>query len=175
MKFVGDLNGDEVRVFGVWVMHECCKRANDRGWPHQVHVGTHNLPDSNPLPLQHIARRYPRQKIVMLHCWPWVDESGYLAKYFSNIHIDTCWQPILNPAFLRRSLGQWLNYVPSSKIMMGNDATSIEMAIGASHFSRRILAEVFESVGVAKGQRRRIAGEFLHNNAVRMYGVGVLK
>ena len=31
-------------AFQDWIMHECCKQAHDRGWPHQVHVGTHNLP-----------------------------------------------------------------------------------------------------------------------------------
>ncbi len=56
--------------------------------------------------------------------------------------------------------------------MMGNDATSIEMAIGASHFSRTILAETFNSIGIAKKRRRQVAADLLHNNAVRMYGIG---
>lgn len=176
VKFVGDLTSDEVRVFQDWVMHECCKRANDRGWPHQVHVGTHNLPESNPLPLANLGRRYPRQKIVMLHCWPYLDECGFLAKYHANIHIDTCWQPILNPEFLRKALQLWINYVPTSKIMMGNDATSVEMAVGSSYYARKILTQLLskagETSGMLKGQKRQIASDLLHNNAVRMYGVG---
>ncbi len=176
VRFIGDLTPDQVRTFQDWVMHECCKRANDRNWPHQVHVGTHNLPDSNPLPLQSLARRYPNQKIVMLHCWPYLDESGYLAKYFPNIHIDTCWQPILNPEFLRKALRQWLTYVPTSKIMMANDATSIEMAAGASHFSRTILAETLKKLSptaaITPNHQHQIAANLLHNNATRMYKIG---
>lgn len=176
VKFIGDLGSDEVRVFQDWVMHECCKRANDRRWPHQVHVGTHNLPDSNPLPLQHLGRQYPRQKIVMLHCWPYLDECGYLAKNFANMHIDTCWQPVLNPEFLRKALQLWINYVPTTKIMMGNDATTIEMAVGSSHFGRTILAKLLSktegTAGMPQSQRRNITASLLHNNAVEMYGIG---
>jgi predicted TIM-barrel fold metal-dependent hydrolase len=176
VRFIGDLDAGQVRAFEDWVMHECCKRAHDRGWVHQVHVGTHNLPHSNPLPLQHLARRYGRQKIVMLHCWPFVDESGWLAKYVSNVYIDTCWQPVLNPEFLRKSLRLWLNYVPVSKITMGNDATSIEMAVGASHFARSLLDEalkmISDAAGLTENTRIRMASDMLHNNAIDIYGVG---
>ena len=53
----GELNAEKVRVFQDWVMHECCKQAHDRGWPHQIHVGTHNLSQSSPLPLADMAAR----------------------------------------------------------------------------------------------------------------------
>ncbi len=176
VRFSGDLNADEARTFEDWVVHECCKRAHDRRWVHQVHVGTHNLPHSNPLALQHLARRYGRQKIVMLHCWPFIDESGWLARHVPNMYIDTCWQPVLNPEFLRKSLRLWLNYVPADKISMGNDATSIEMALGSSYFGRSILSEalqyVSDTAGLTKNARLQIASDILHNNAVDIYGVG---
>ncbi len=176
VKFTGDLTGDQVRIFQDWVMHECCKRANDRSWPHQIHVGTHNLGQSGPLPLQQLSVRYPDQKIVMLHCWPFLDEAGHLAKQFSNIYIDTCWQPVLNPQFFRQAMSTWLNYVPFSKIMLGNDATSIEMAIGSSMFTRQTLAEVLVEVSrngdLNEKQLRQIAADMFHNNAVRIYKIG---
>jgi len=176
VKFQGDLNSAEVNIFKDWVVHECCKRAHDRGWPHQVHVGTHNMPHSDPLPLQHLARRYPKQKIVMIHCWPYLEEAGFLAKYFPNLYIDTCWQPVLSPQFFRRAMLAWLQYVPTNKITTGNDATSIEMAVGSSLFTREILAETLaelsRNAGVSAHDIRRTAVAMLHNNAVNLYRIG---
>jgi len=170
----GDLDPDQVKAFQDWVMHECCKQAHERGWPHQMHIGTHNILESSPMPLEPLARRYPRMSIVMIHCWPFLDEAGWLAKHIPNMHIDTCWQPVLNPQFLRQSLMTWLNYVPTHKIMLAHDSTSIEMAVGSSRFTREILAEALErqGCGVDASWRRQAAGDMLHNNAVRLYGVG---
>ncbi len=159
-----------------WILHECCKQANDRGWAHQVHVGTHNLPNSSPLPLASLARRYPRMKIVMIHCWPFLEEAGTLARQNPNIYIDTCWQPILNPAFFRAAISQWWNYVPSGKITCGHDATTVEMAVGSSLFTREILSGIVQEqksgLGLPARELIRAARNMLHGNAVRIYGYG---
>lgn len=172
----GGLSPQEVRTFQDWVVHECCKQAHDRGWVHQIHVGTHNLAQSSPLPLADLAGAYPRMKIVQLHCWPFHREAGFLAKQYPNVYIDACWQAILNPSFLRESLATWLGYVPTSKIMCSHDATSIEMAAGSSIFTREILAESLTDAsrhaGLTKPDLRRIATDILNNNAVGLYGVG---
>jgi len=176
VKFSGKLNEGQRKVFGNWVVNECCKRANDLNWPHQVHVGTHNLSQSSPLPLLGLAKRYPKQKIVMLHCWPFLEEAGHLAKYYANIYIDSCWQQVLSPQFFREAIGTWLEYVPYSKIMMANDSTTIEMAAGSVHFSRKILGEVLpvigKSAGIAEKELLQIAADMLGNNAVDLYKIG---
>jgi predicted TIM-barrel fold metal-dependent hydrolase len=172
----GDLTPEQIVTFQDWVMHECCKQANDRGWVHQVHVGTNNLAQSSPLPLAPLAVRYPRMKIVMIHCWPFLNEAGFLAKFHPNIYIDTCWQLILNPSFFREAMTLWLNYVPTHKITCSHDATSLEMAAGSSLFTREILAEVLrertEHLGVTDLDLKRAALDMLHNNAVGIYGIG---
>jgi predicted TIM-barrel fold metal-dependent hydrolase len=172
----GELNEQEKKRFQDWVVHACCELANQRKWPHQVHVGTHNHPLSNPLPLSALARRYPDQKIVMLHCWPYLEEAGYLAQSHSNVYMDTCWQPILNPEFLRQSLQSWLGYIPLNKITMSNDSTSVEMAAGASMITRKLLKESLERqtnlAGLTIQEERGIAAQLLHNNAVDIYKLG---
>jgi len=176
VRFRGDLSDKEVKEFQDWIMHTCCELANQRKWPHQIHVGTHNHPDSNPLPLETLAKMYPDQKIVMLHCWPYLEESGFLAQAYPNVYIDTCWQPVLNPYFLRQSLDTWLGYIPLNKITMSNDSTSVEMATGASLITRKVLASALtkqkESAGLSQGEVREIAAQLLHNNAVEIYGIG---
>ena len=172
--FRGDLDAEQQRAFEDWVVHVCCAQANDRGWPFQCHVGTNNLAESSPLPLEPLARRYPRMALVQLHCWPFAKEAGYLAKMVPNMHIDACWQPILNPAFLRESLGTWMGYVPVSKLMFSNDATSVEMAAGAADITRRAVWDAVSRRGGECGLGPEAAGEtvkdMLHNNAARLYG-----
>lgn len=176
VKFSGKLTEDERIIFQNWMVNECSRLAHELKWPHQVHVGTHNLPQSNPLPLQKLARNYPKQKIVQLHCWPYQREAGHLAKTSPNVYIDTCWQVVLNPEFLRESLAQWFHYVPLNKITMGNDSTSIEMAVGSSLISRTILMESLDqrfSAWYAGGQKKmETAYDLMHNNAVDVYGYG---
>ncbi|HIJ72981.1 MAG TPA: amidohydrolase family protein [Candidatus Hydrogenedentes bacterium] len=175
VTFSGDLSPEQVRVFQDWVAHACCREAHAREWPHQIHVGTHNMPNSNPLPLAALAVKYPGMKIVMLHCWPYLAEAAHLAMAFPNVYIDTCWQVILNPEFYREALRMWLNYVPLHKIMCSHDATSIEMAVGASIQTRELLAEALENQAGVCGPHtklERVALALLYNNAAGLYRRG---
>jgi predicted TIM-barrel fold metal-dependent hydrolase len=128
------------------------------------------------MPLLERARRYPGMKIVMIHCWPFLKEAGWLAKYQANMYIDTCWQPILNPDFLREAMNTWLQYVPFHKITCGHDATTVEMAAGSALFTREILGDVLGRVGlklgISEGGMRQVGADFLYNNAVQIYGIG---
>ena len=175
VRWSGDLRPEEVRVHQDWVMHECCRQAHERGWVHQVHAGTHNLAQSNPLPLAALAARYPRMKLVQLHCWPFLEEAGFLAKHHANVFIDTCWQVILSPEYFRTALRAWLNYVPLHKIMCSHDATSVEMAAGAARITRGILGETLgeqrSRYGINEEHVRRIAARLLNDNAAHLYGI----
>ena len=174
--FRGKLDQENMLKFQDWVMHECCKQTNERNWIHQVHVGTNNITESSPMPLQSLAIRYPKMNIVMIHCWPFLKEAGWLAKFLPNIYIDTCWLPVLNPEFLREGLNMWLNYVPSHKLMLAHDSTHIEMAVGSSLFTREILSETLgyqqKALKMSNAATRLYAADLLQNNAVRLYKFG---
>lgn len=169
----GALEPAQVRVFQDWVMNECFAQAEARGWLHQVHVGTHNLDDSTPLPLERTAKRFPKLPIIMIHCWPFVEEAGWLARQVNNLYIDSCWQPVLSPDFFGRSLDTWLEYVPLHKLMLSHDATSIEMAAGSALFTRELLGQALRKRRRALGGRKgeaRVALALLHGNAASLYG-----
>ena len=174
--FRGKLDEPNILKFQDWVMHECCKQAHERNWVHQVHVGTNNITESSPMPLQSLATRYPQMNIVMIHCWPFLKEAGWLAKFVPNMYIDSCWLPVLNPEFLREGFKLWLNYVPLHKIMLAHDSTHIEMAVGSSLFTREILSESLadqqKSLKLTSNYIRMIATDMLNNNAVRLYKIG---
>lgn len=175
VTWAGALSEDQQRVFENWMVHECSKRAHDLGWPHQVHVGTNNIEQSSPMGLSRLAQRYPRMKLVLIHCWPFLKESGWIAKFHPNAYLDTCWLPVLNPDFLREAIATWWNYVPAHKITCGQDATSVEMAAGSSLFHREILAEVLaqraRGLGLKDEELAAAARAMLHDNAVALYGV----
>jgi predicted TIM-barrel fold metal-dependent hydrolase len=176
VTFRGELNDKDITCFQDWVMHECCKQAHERNWSHQVHVGTNNIAHSSPMPLESLANLYPKMQIVMIHCWPFLKEAGWLAKMVPNMHIDTCWLPVLNPAFFHEALNTWINYVPVHKIMMAHDSTHVEMATGSSLFTREILGEILlyqqNTLQISTSDLRSFAADMLHNNAVRLYKIG---
>lgn len=174
VRWSGELSAQERTVQEDWIVHECCRLAHERGWPHQFHVGTHNLRASSPLPLEGLASRYPRMKVVQIHCWPFLEEAGWLAKHRPNVYLDTCWLPVLSPVFFARALATWLAYLPSGKILCAHDSTSVEMAAGSARFTREILAQVLlehrAALGLDDAFCRRVARDLLHDNAERVYG-----
>jgi predicted TIM-barrel fold metal-dependent hydrolase len=174
VTWTGALSDDQQRVFENWMVHECSKRAHDFGWAHQVHVGTNNIEQSSPMGLTRLAQRYPSMKLVMIHCWPFLKEAGWIAKFHANAYLDTCWLPVLNPEFLREAISTWWNYVPAHKIMCGQDATSVEMAAGSSLFHREILADILaqrsRGLGMKDAGLMAAARAMLHDNAVALYG-----
>lgn len=135
-------SGPPLRGLQNWVIHRFCERANDYGWPFQIHVGTHNLPRSNPLPLAGLMTRYPGARFVMLHTWPYLAEAATLAKHHPNAYIDICWLPILSPGHAEAALRTYLGYVPGRKLMLSQDATSVELAAGSTLVYRALLRKV---------------------------------
>ncbi len=161
------------RPFENWIVHECLKLSNDRGWPHQVHVGTNNLPRTSPLPLAQLMRAYPNVNFVLIHCWPYLDEAAHLAKFHPNAYIDTCWLPVLSPSHMEAALRTYLGYVPGHKVMCSQDSTSVEMAVGSARVTRTLLGKVLASQ-VADGRLSEdhalwLARRMLHDNAVESH------
>ena len=112
----------------------------------------------------------------MLHCWPFINETAYLAKNRSNFYIDICWVPVLSPTLFSQALETYLNFVPNHKIMFSHDATTIEMAVGSSSFTREILQrkllEQKALLNLSDDQLRNAAIGMMNNNAVSLYRVG---
>lgn len=158
-----------------WVFHRFCERANDYGWPFQIHTGTHNLPQSNPLPLIEPIQRYPNIRFVMLHTWPYLHETAYLAKHCPNAYIDICWLPILSPAHAETALRTYIGYAPGHKLMLSQDATSIELAAGSTlvyrTLLRKVLAERVDDGLISEDQALDLARWVLAQNARAVYPV----
>lgn len=172
-----EATGDHARdlVFGDFVVYECAALAEKRGWPHQIHTGTDNLPHTNPLLLEPLIRAFEGVNFVLIHCWPYLKEAAYLARFNANVYVDSCWTPILSPGFFRQSMETYIGYLPDSKVMIGHDSTSVEMAAGSLVLTRRILADVLAG-RIARGEMPGevalpLARAYFADTARRLYGL----
>ena len=72
-------------AFGVY-------EAADRGLPIQVHVGFGDrdldLHSTDPLLLLPLLRSMPAVQVLLLHCYPFHRQAGYLAQAFDHVNFD---------------------------------------------------------------------------------------
>ena len=73
----------------------------------------------------------------------------------------------------KRAFHEWLEVVPSSRIIWGGDDTSAEGIYGETELTRRCLAEVLtekvERGDLAEQDARQIGKNILRDNALEMY------
>jgi uncharacterized protein len=100
-------------------------RALRVGKPLQFHVGFGDrdcdLHKANPLYLLDFLRRSGDTPIVLLHCYPYEREAGYLAQAFNNVYLDgglsVNYLGARAPAFIARLL----ELAPFRKIVYSSD------------------------------------------------------
>jgi uncharacterized protein len=95
------------------------------GKPFQIHVGFGDrdcdLHKANPLLLLDFLRQSGDTPIVLLHCYPYEREAGYLAQAFDNVYLDgglsVNYLGARAPAFIARLL----EMAPFRKILYSSD------------------------------------------------------
>ena len=96
--------------------------------PFQIHTGQARIQGSNPMLLVDLIEANPNTKFILFHGgYPWVGETGVIAmKYTQNVWVDSCWLPTLSYAMAKGAYHEWLDVIPSNKIMWGADAVHAE-------------------------------------------------
>lgn len=134
---------DQVRKFQDYVFQYAVKRAIEYDLPIQIHTGLASLDGSNPVNLWRLIKAYPEGKFILLHGgYPWTSEAGAMAASFENVYVDLCWIPVISPEGARRTLSEWIEVVPSDRILWGGDAWSPEALYGSTRMARDVVAEV---------------------------------
>lgn len=158
--------------FVMWRIAELCARYE---LPLQIHTGHARLQGSNPLLLLDLIEGNPKTKFVLFHGgFPWVEETGAIvSRHTSHVWIDSNWLPTLSYATAKRALHEWLDVVPSNRILWGGDTTHAEGIYGAVETYRRCLAEVLAEK-VMRGDlkekfARRIGRQILRENALELF------
>ena len=151
------------------------------GKPLQLHVGFGDrdcdLHKTNPLYLLDFLRRAPDTPIVLLHCYPYEREAGYLAQAFNNVYLDgglsVNYLGARAPSFLARLL----EMAPFGKILYSSDGFGpAELHfLGATLWRNgihRVLRGFVDSDEWSEADAMRVVDLIARENAARIYRLG---
>lgn len=173
---------DEAKPLQDYVVHRIIQLAERYGLPVQIHTGMHEgneniVSNSNPTLLTDLIREYKNVKFDIFHAgYPYARELAVLAKNFPNVYPDLCWVHIVSPTAARAILSEWLDLVPSNKILgFGGDYRFVEGVYGHVVLARRNVAAVLEEkVGSGEVELRQVpylVSRVLRENARELYGL----
>jgi len=141
--------------------------------PVQVHCGFGDsdlcLPLADPGWLKPLIERFPGTHFVLLHCYPFVREAGWLAHVYANVSFDLS----LTIPYVSRSaetLREALELAPVSKLLYASDAARApELYFLAAKRWRDALAQVLPEF-LPAGQALEAGRAILRENALKLYG-----
>jgi uncharacterized protein len=151
------------------------------GKPLQFHVGFGDrecdLHKANPLLLLDFLRESGDTPIVLLHCYPYEREAGYLAQAFNNVYLDGGLSinhlGARSPSFIARLL----ELAPFRKIVYSSDGFGpAELHyLGAALWRngiQRVLGGFVDDGEWSVSDAIRVVDLIAHGNAARIYHVG---
>ena len=170
-----ELSAAEIKDFEDFIMWRLVELSARYGLPFQIHTGHGRIQGSNPMNLVDLIEANPRTKFILFHGgFPWVGETGIiLMRHSSHVWLDSVWMPTLSYATSKRAFHEWLDVMPSSRIMWGADANHAEGIYGATEMTRRCVAEVLAE-RVDRGELREehaleIGRQILRENALALF------
>ena len=170
-----ELTAHEVQDFEDFVMWRLVELSAKHELPFQIHTGQARIQGSNPMLLVDLIEANPKTKFILFHGgYPWVGETGVIVMRFaSHVWIDSCWLPTLSYSTAKRAFHEWLEVMPSSRILWGADCTHAEGIYGATEYTRRCLAEVLaEKVDrgdLTEEDAGRIGKQIMRDNALALF------
>jgi predicted TIM-barrel fold metal-dependent hydrolase len=153
-----------------------------RGLPLQLHVGLGdpdlNLHTTNPLLLTEWLRQIEPlgAQVVLLHCYPYHREAGYLAHAFPHVHFDLGLTTMYVGARAAAVLAEGLELAPFAKLLYSSDAWGpAELHfLGATRWRRAVttvLGGFVDQGDWSADDARRVATLWGRENAVRLYNL----
>jgi len=171
----GELTTSEVKDFEDFIMWRLVELSAKYDLPFQIHTGHGRIQGSNPMNLVDLIEANPRTKFILFHGgFPWVGETGIiLMRHRSHVWLDSVWMPTLSYATAKRAFHEWLDVMPSSRLMWGGDANHAEGIYGATEMTRRCLAEVLaervDSGDLREEHALEIGRQVLRDNALALF------
>jgi hypothetical protein len=169
-----ELSADEQAAFEDFIFWRLCELSAKYDLTFQIHTGHGRVQGSNPILLVDLIEANPRTKFILFHGgFPWTGETGAIAMRHKNVWIDSVWLPTLSYTMARRAYQEWLEMVPSDRIMWGADTVQAEGIYAATEFTRQCLAEALAEK-VERGELReehaaRIGRQVLRDNALKLF------
>jgi uncharacterized protein len=142
--------------------------------PVQIHTGFGDsdllLPAADPGHLKPVIERFSNTTFVLLHCYPFVREAGWLAHVYPNVYFDLSLTipHVSQPA---RALTEALELAPVSKLLYASDASrACELYLLAATWWRDALEQVLPTL-LAPERAATAARMILRDNALGVYGL----
>ena len=170
----------EAKPLHDFMTHKVIQLAGEHSIPVQVHTGFHEgnenlLSNTNPLNLTNLFTEYRNVKFDLFHGgYPFIGESSVLAKTFPNVYLDLAWLHLVSPHVAREALSEWIDTVPSNKILgFGGDYVFVEGSYGHSIIARenvsRVLIQKIENGELKFEQAKSLAKKILRENAINLF------
>ncbi|ACO48009.1 amidohydrolase family protein [Deinococcus deserti] len=155
--------------------------AVDTGLPVQFHTG-YGDPDldmrlASPLHLRGVleAPELRGLKVVMLHCYPYVREAGYLASVYGGAYLDLGLTiPYTSVTAMRTATLEALHLAPVTKVLFSTDAQRTpELYWLAARWGRTVLGDALDLTvrdgDLSPQEADWAARRILHDNARDLY------
>jgi predicted TIM-barrel fold metal-dependent hydrolase len=166
-----------------YLLRAALEEAAAAALPVQFHVAfgddDADLRSANPLELRAllIDERFRQTPFVLLHCYPYVREAGYLAALYAHVFIDVSLAVPLTAHGCTAAFAEALELAPISKLLFGTDAHSVpELFYAGALHGRRGLAQALERLVaddiLSAAQAEDAAEAILWRNAAELYQVG---
>ena len=109
--------------------------------------------------------------------YPWIGETAAIAfteiVRARNVWVDSCWLPMISYSAGKRALHEWLELIPSDRILWGSDSHHAEGIYAATEITRRCLGEVLvektERGDLTEQQAQRIGKQIMRDNALEAF------
>ncbi|MGC8642977.1 MAG: amidohydrolase family protein [Isosphaeraceae bacterium] len=170
-----ELSAQDVRDFEDFIMWRLVELSARYDLPFQIHTGDARIQGSNPMLLVNLIEANPKTKFILFHGgFPWVGETGVIMmRHGSHVWIDSVWLPTISYSTAKRAFHEWLDVMPSERIMWGGDAHQAEGIYGATEFNRQCLAEVLaervDRGDLLEEHALRIGRQILRDNALALF------
>lgn len=167
-----------------YLLRAALEEAAALALPVQFHVAfgddDADLRSANPLQLRALLADplFRRVPFVLLHCYPYVREAGYLAALYAHVFIDVSLAVPLTAHGCAAAFSQALELAPISKLLFATDAHSVpELFYAGALHGRQGLGQVLGQLvgdGILSAADAADAAEaILWRNAAALYGIAV--
>jgi predicted TIM-barrel fold metal-dependent hydrolase len=123
-----------------------------------------------------IVAAHPSTRFDLYHAgMPYARETGFMGKNFPNIWLNLCWSHIVSPRMTCATLDEWIDLVPSNKIIAfgGDYGKPVEKVYGHLVTARENIASVLggrvEAGLMNESQALEIARCWFLENPVELY------
>ncbi len=175
-----ELSITETKPLQDYMVHKILQLASKYSLPVQIHTGLQEgneniITNSNPTLLTNLFREYGEVKFDIFHgSYPYTGELAALAKNFPNVYVDMCWLHIISPHRARAALHEWLDTVPSNKILgFGGDYQFVEGVYGHLTIARenvaKVLTEKVEEGCFSEEYAKYLANRLLRENVRELF------